>query len=432
MNEQPANDQSQHATDYDLIIVGGGLVGASLAYALNQQPLRIAIIEAASFKTESQPNYDDRAIALSYGTRRVFEGMGLWTNLCHQVTSIKTIHVSDRGHFGVTRIKHTEENVDALGYVIAARDLGHTLVNAINNCHNIDIISPARVKAVSIEDSHVSIETNIHTNVHTDAQTSTDTKTLTSKLIVAADGGDSSVRAMMGIEAIETDYNQTAIIANVSSSKPHQHIAYERFTDDGPMALLPMSPLDEMENRCALVWTQPNDTADEIMALDDDAFLEMLQQRFGNRMGRFTKIGKRASHTLRMIQSTEQIQSRLAIIGNAAHTLHPIAGQGFNLGVRDVATLAQNIVDAIENKQDIGSLSVLREYAQWRKRDQQNVSGFTDFLVRIFSNSFPPLALARNVGLVATDILPSVKHALAKRTMGIAGKLPRLARGLPL
>ena len=416
------NDNAQQATDYDLIIVGGGLVGASLAYALNKQSLRIAIIEAASFRTQSQPNYDDRAIALSYGTRRVFDGMGLWPTLEAQVTPIKTIHVSDKGHFGVTRIRHSDEGVDALGYVITARDLGRCIVDAITECDNVDIISPAKVKDVSIDDSQATVT----------IQSESESRTITGKLVVAADGGHSSVRSLMGIDAKETDYKQTAIIANISSEKPHNCVAYERFTDTGPVALLPMNPSSEMDNRCALVWTHPNDKAEEIMALDDDAFLALLQQRFGHRIGRLTRIGKRASHSLHMIQSTEQVRSRLAIIGNAAHTLHPIAGQGFNLGVRDVATLAQNLVDAVENSEDIGSLSVLREYEQWRKRDQQNISGFTDYLVRIFSNDFAPLALARNVGLLATDILPPVKHALAKRTMGIAGKLPRLARGLPL
>lgn len=419
------DDHAQAMTDYDVVIVGGGLVGASLAYALKQHGLRIALIETAAFKTQAQPNYDDRAIALSFGSRRVLEGMGLWPLLTSIATPIHKIHVSDRGHFGATRIDSREEGVDALGYVITARDLGRTLVEAINSCTDLDIISPATVCAVDIQAdrAHVSITTS-------DQQDQT--SSLCCKLIVAADGGQSSVRNLLGIESKQTDYHQTAIITNVSSDKPHNNIAYERFTDSGPIALLPMLATATDASRCALVWTQPGTQADEIMALDDAHFLAQLQQCFGNRMGRFTKVGKRASHSLHMIQSSEQFRPRLAIIGNAAHTLHPIAGQGFNLGLRDVSTLAQTLVDAVQAGRDPGDLHVLQDYAQWRKRDQQNIRFFTDSLVRLFSNAFPPLALARNAGLVITDILPPIKHLLARHTMGTAGKLPRLARGLPL
>lgn len=420
-----SNPATTDAVDYDVVIVGGGLVGASLAYALQSHELRVALIEAATFSSQSQPNYDDRAIALSFGSRRVLEGMGLWPRLTSLVTPINKIHVSDRGHFGATRLSNIEEGVDALGYVITARDLGRTLTEAIGECSQLDIISPASVTDVEIQSEAAMV------TISGDGPQQ-QTKLLRCKLIVAADGGHSSVRNLLGIDAKQTDYGQTAIIANVSSDRPHQFVAYERFTETGPVALLPMSPDSDSASRCALVWTQPAHRADEIMALDDAAFLSLLQERFGNRIGRFIRVGKRASHSLHMIQSAEQVRPRLAIIGNAAHTLHPIAGQGFNLGLRDVSTLAQNLVDAGRAGRDPGEITVLQGYAQWRKHDQQIIRYFTDALVRLFSNAFPPLTLARNVGLVMTDIFPPAKHALARHTMGIAGKLPRLARGLPL
>lgn len=420
--------QAKAATEYDIIIVGGGLVGVTLAHALDNQGLRIAIIESAPFRLQAQPNYDDRAIALSYGSRRVFEGLRLWQQLSELATPIKKIHVSDRGHFGVTRIDCREEGVEALGYVITARDLGKVLVEAVTPGSGIDIISPATVRGIAIHPEHASLEV---------ASDDGGLQTLNTRLVVAADGGQSSIRSLLGIETKEYDYRQTAIIANISCQRFHDYVAYERFTDQGPIALLPMSESTNQEpagttHRCALVWTQPAAQAEHIMALEDADFLAHLQQRFGQRMGRFTRVGNRAAHPLHMIRSRQQVRERLAIIGNAAHTLHPIAGQGFNLGLRDVAALAQVLVDAARQQQDPGSLAVLQEYSGWRLRDQQTITGFTDNLVRIFSNRFPPLALARNAGLIATDLIGPVKHTLARHTMGIAGKLPRLARGLQL
>jgi 2-octaprenyl-6-methoxyphenol hydroxylase len=229
----------------------------------------------------------------------------------------------------------------------------------------------------------------------------------------------------------ERDYGQTAIVANVTPAQPHQHVAYERFTPQGPIALLPLGDQNG-EARCALVWTHPPTEAERLLALDEASFLAELQAGFGQRLGRFRKVGRRHSYALQLIRAEEQIRPRLVLIGNAAHTLHPIAGQGLNLSLRDVATLAQCLTDAHRDGRDIGSQAVLEGYRQWRRRDHQQVIGFTNFLVQGFSNAFGPLAVARNLGLLATDLLPPVKHGLARAAMGLAGKLPRLARGLPL
>jgi len=406
---------SNTAQQFDLLIIGGGMVGASLACALGNQPLRVGVIEAVPFRSESQPSYDDRSIALAYGARKIFEGMGLWQQVEKIVTPIKKIHVSDRGHFGATRMDAAREGYPALGYVVENRDIGQLFAKTLESLPNVELICPAKLQSFTInaDDAEVVIERD------------GEMETLTTKLIVGADGGRSVVRQLAGIDHTSDDYNQNAVIANVTPGKDHQNIAYERFTDSGPLALLPMS-----EGRCSLVWTVDRDNVDDAMAWDDATFLSQLQQRFGMRLGTLQKVGRRNAYPLALVRAVEHIRPRLALIGNAAHVLHPIAGQGFNLGIRDIAALAQVIVEAKE--QDIGALAVLNQYDAWRKRDQGCVTGLTDGLVRIFSNQITPLVIGRNSGLLAMDMIPPVKRMLMRQTMGLAGKLPKLARGIPL
>jgi len=406
---------------YDLVIIGGGMVGASLACALGKQALRIAIVEAVPLQAESQPSYDDRAIALSFGTHKIFHAVGVWEHLAPQATPIKHIHVSEQGAFGVTRLHHSDEGVQALGYVAAARDIGQALIRQLHSLNNVDLISPAQLSGLHIEEGGATI------TINQDQQD----LTLHCKLLVAADGGQSTTRQLLGISATKTDYRQSAIIANVSTQLPHNHVAFERFTPSGPLAVLPMN-MNGDEQRCSIVWTQRSEQAKTILELHDPSFLSQLQQSFGNRLGRFLKVGKRSLYPLYLMHVQEQVRPRVALIGNAAHTLHPIAGQGFNLGLRDVAALAEVIVNAHHSGADIGELTVLQRYAQWRNTDHKRIIGFTDTLVRVFSNHFRPLQTARTTGLWALDSLPPAKHLLAKHTMGLAGRLPRLARGLPL
>jgi 2-octaprenyl-6-methoxyphenol hydroxylase len=252
-------------------------------------------------------------------------------------------------------------------------------------------------------------------------------ETVTAQLVVAADGADSVLRERAGIASLQTDYGQTAIVSNVTPQLPHRNIAYERFTDSGPLALLPMS-----EGRCAVVWTVTSEQADTVMALDDAAFLEQLQERFGQRLGRLTHVGRRQAWPLCLLSAQCSVAERLALIGNAIHTLHPIAGQGFNLGARDVAALAEVIVDALRAGEDLGSARVLARYADWRRRDHANVTVFTDGLARLFTLPVPGLGLARSAGMLGLDLLPSAKRLLTRLTMGRSGRMPRLSRGLPL
>lgn len=400
----------------DVLVVGGGLVGASLALALGRAGLDVTIVEAHPFRINEQPNYDERSIALAQGSQRIFSGMGLWDALQDAVCPIHTIHVSDRGHFGFTRLRREQEGVEALGYVASARLLGNALIRALENT-DVRLLTPAQLQTFQAEDDKVRVTLDIEGK----------TVECETRLLVAADGVQSQVRDQLGIETHQWDYGQTALIANVTPGKPHHNVAYERFTDTGPMALLPLN-----DNHCSLVWTLRTDQVDDVMALDDAEFLARLQARFGYRLGRFTKVGTRYAYPLQLLRARQSTAQRLALIGNAVHTLHPIAGQGFNLGLRDVAALAEVVVDAQRDGRDIGNADVLQRYADWRQADQRRVVAFTDSMVRLFGQTLPPVVALRDAGMLALDLCPPAKHWFGRLTMGRAGRLPRLARGLAL
>ncbi len=402
---------------YDLIIVGGGMVGASLAITLADRGLRMALIEAHAPGADSQPGYDDRAIALAYGTRRIFDAIGVWSALESIVEPILDIHVSDRGHFGFTGLSAAEEGVPALGYVVTARELGRVLLARLNQQGVLDVVAPARVVRFDDQGSQVRVE--VESN---GIMTSLDCR-----LLVAADGGNSAIRDQLGVPIQHWQYGQSAVVTNITPAKAHANVAYERFTESGPIALLPMT-----EQRCALVWTVRDEQVDEALALDDEAFLAAFQQRFGYRLGRFRRVGRRLSYPLSLLRTRESVRGRVAIIGNAAHTLHPIAGQGFNLGIRDVAALAEVIDGAFAAGRDIGSPAVLDAYERWRAQEQRNVALATDGLARLFSNPLRIVRAGRNLGMLAMEFLPGAKHPLARAAMGLNGRQPRLARGVPL
>jgi 2-octaprenyl-6-methoxyphenol hydroxylase len=443
--------------DYDLIIAGGGMVGASLAHAVARCGLRVAVVEPFAPDASAQPSYDDRAIALAYGTRRILEGLGTWPALAPEAEPIRSIHVSDRGHFGFTHLDARDEEVEALGYVVTARDLGRALLGPLasgivaveGDLRNdgakpttVDLRCPARVADFSVEADRVKVDvTTLSTDqavpvrdsqpavapaaAQVDAAHQSASQTLAARLLVAADGGRSGIRDKLGFPQRHHRYGHHAVIANVTPSQPHRGVAYERFTESGPLALLPMPG-----NRCGLVWTVRDEDVDEVLALDDSAFLAALQERFGFRLGRFSAVGARSHYPLELRLARTAVVHRVALVGNAAHTVHPIAGQGFNLGIRDVAALADVLIDAHATGRDIGSLEVLGAYEQARAADQRTVALATDALARLFVNPLAPLRVARNLAMVAVDALPPLRHLLARRAMGLGGRLPRLARGL--
>ena len=415
--ENGSRQPADRVTDYDLIIVGGGMVGSSLAIALAGRGLRMALVEAHPPGADTQPSYDDRGIALAYGTQRIFEALGIWPQVATFAEPIAEIHVSDRGHFGATRLRARDEGVPALGQVVTARELGRVLVERVTRDDSIEVIAPARVASFADDGQQVVIE--VERNGVVDR--------LRCGLLVAADGGNSAIREQLGVPVVRWEYGQCAVTTNVTPSRPHNNVAYERFTDSGPVALLPMS-----EQRCAVVWTVRDDQLDAVLALDDAAFLQAFQQRFGYRLGRFQRVGRRVAYPLSLLRARQSVHGRIAIIGNAAHTLHPIAGQGFNLGIRDVAALSEVLSDAFIAGDDIGAPAVLERYARWRTAEQRNVAIATDGLARLFSNPLMPIRLARNLGLLAMELMPAAKHPLARGAMGMLGRQPKLARGVPL
>ncbi len=406
------------ATDYDLLIIGGGLVGASLACALAGQGLRIGLVEAAPLPVSDHPSYDDRSIALAEGARRIFQTLGLWEALAADATPIRQIHISERGSPGFAHLDHREEGVAALGYVAEARRIGQALLARLPKLPDVELLCPARLDTVAIETDAACVTLHLP---------KARTAALRARLLVAADGAHSPVREQLGIAALRWEYDQQAVIANVTPTRPHENIAYERFTEEGPIALLPLSG-----NRCAVVCTVNDADMPAIMALDDAGFIALLHQRFGDRLGPFLQVGRRQAWPLFLLKAREHARSRVALIGNAAHTLHPIAGQGFNLGIRDVAALAEVIADAGRMGEDIGELKVLNRYADWRRWDQRQMVLFTDGLNRMFANPLPPLRVARTLGLLAFDLLPPLKRRFARQAMGLDGRLPKLARGLAL
>lgn len=403
--------------EYDLVIVGGGMVGASLAIALAGRGMRMALVEAHVPGASTQPSYDDRAIALAYGTRCVFEAVGIWPDLHTLAEPILDIHVSDRGHFGMTRLHAVDEGVPALGYVVTARALGRTLIERLRQVDGLDVVAPARLVRFHDAGERVRVE------VEQDGLV----RWLDCALLVAADGGESAVRNQLGVPVRRWTYGQSAVVSNLTPAQPHGGTAFERFTDTGPLALLPMD-----EGRCALVWTVADDRVDAVLALEDAAFLAAIQERFGYRLGRFLRVGRRSTYPLSLVRARESVRGRTVIVGNAAHTLHPIAGQGFNLGIRDVAALAEVVDDAFVAGDDIGAAATLSAYADWRRADQRRIALATDGLARLFANPLGPLRFARNLGLLALEFLPGLKHPLAQAAMGRAGRQPRLGRGVPL
>jgi 2-octaprenyl-6-methoxyphenol hydroxylase len=375
------------------------------------------MVEAVPLASSTQPSFDDRHLALAFGSRRIFEGIGIWGAIDPRVSPIRRIHISDRGRFGAARLEASEAGLPALGYVITARELGTVLHGMLDRQPNITLHCPVRVESVFFEDGLARVV----------VRRAERTEALSARLVVAADGADSPVREMAGITARRIDYGQSAIVTNVTPGLPHRDTAYERFTDSGPLAVLPAGP-----DRCAVVWSARSEQASEILAWDDDTFRARLQDRFGERLGVFGRVGRRRAYPLALTRVAEHVRPRLALIGNAAHTVHPVAGQGFNLGLRDVATLADLLLAGDGHDRDPGDYSLLARYADWRARDNRVTAGFTHSLIRIFSNDYLPVALARNAALVAIDLVPAIKRRFIRVTSGQSGRLPRLALGLPL
>lgn len=406
------------STACDVLVVGGGAVGSALACALAELPLDTVLVEAHEVRALDQPSFDTRVIALANGSQQILSGLGLWTELGGYCEAIRSIHVSERGRFGAARIHAEEERVSALGYTVESQVLGRVLWERLARAPRLTVIAPASVTAVRREPDHAEVAIARAGRM----------LTMRARLVVAADGARSGVRDALGVDVAEHDYEQCAVIFNCTTEVPLGGRAFERFTRQGPIALLPLTG-----GRAAVIWTLPAAEARHIAALPTDEFRAELQAAFGHRLGRFARIGERALHPLVRVASGAIHAARAVLIGDAALRMHPVAGQGFNLALRDVATLAEVIADALAaGATDVGAAELLERYVAWRAADRRRVSAFTHGLIQLFGEPAPGVGLGRGLGLMAFDLVPGAKALLARQTMGKAGRLPRLARGLPL
>ncbi|MBL1378128.1 2-octaprenyl-6-methoxyphenyl hydroxylase [Zobellella iuensis] len=393
-------------THFDVVINGAGMAGAVLALGLSAlrradgSALNIAVIEAAAPDFEAHPGFDARSIALAWHSRQLLEQLGLWERLAPLATPITHIQVSDQGHFGQLQMAASEYRVPALGYVVELNPVGQVLYRQMAERPNIRLLCPARIKAFVQQPDDIAL-------------TLDDGAAFSASLLVAADGHRSVVRRQLGLASRQLDYGQSAVIANIQAAEPPRGQAFERFTREGPIALLPMSA-----DRCSLVWCASTARAEAIMALDDEHFLRQLQREFGYRLGRLQRTGVRHCYPLVLDEVERPWHHRLVLVGNAAHLLHPIAGQGFNLGLRDVAALVAALRQALAEGRDIGSHGVLSGYGRERQPDQAAVVGLTTALTLLFSNDNPALAAGRNLGLMAMAACQSWKDQLAWRAMG--------------
>ncbi|MEE3169983.1 MAG: 2-octaprenyl-6-methoxyphenyl hydroxylase [Pseudomonadota bacterium] len=404
--------------DTDLIIAGGGLAGATLALAVARAvpSLRVTVVEAFPLSPDAlpesyQPSYDARSTALAWGSRLIFEELGLWQRLAEHATPIKHIHVSDRGHFGATRLHAVDHGQEALGYVADNRWMGLCLMRELLDT-GVQWRAPAEVTDMA----------PIPEGVRVRLSEGDDTREMSARCLVVADGGRSGLREKLGFQPDRHSYGQNALIANVSTSDSHDFTAFERFTDAGPMALLPHGSPARAGHQSALVWTLSDDALGQVLELSDEEKCRWLQERFGWRLGRFTRIGTCHHYPLTLTTVAEPVRPGVALVGNAAHALHPVAGQGFNLALRGLMTLVEQFRLAQEQGIGIGDLEVLGRYQSLHRQDWQQTVRFSDSLIRLFGQSMAPVAAARDAGLVGLDLLPGAKRWFARKAMGLSGR----------
>lgn len=402
-------------TAFDIAIVGGGLSGLSLAAALAPSGMRIAVLEAFDPRTMKEDLFDGRVSAIAYGSQQLFYALGLWDKIAPNAGEIRDIRISDSDSRFFLHYDHMLAGNHPMGYIVENRHLRRPLLDHAASLENMDLLAPASCVAIN-SDAH-GITLHLENG-----------KSLRTKLAVAADGKYSSLRRMAGIASIEHSYRQTGIVCTVRHEKPHQQTAQEHFLPAGPFAILPMKD----EHLSSLVWTEKSELAPLFLAMNDEDFLAAIQERFGAYLGTLALFGPRWSYPLSLVYASRYTAPRFCLLGDAAHAIHPIAGQGFNLGLRDVAMLAELLAERFRLGLDIGAKTILNEYESLRKSDNLLMIAVTDSLNRLFSNTIPPLAFARRTGMAIVHHLPELKKYFIHHAMGIAGIPPELMRDKPL
>jgi 2-octaprenyl-6-methoxyphenol hydroxylase len=408
------------AENVDILIVGGGFVGASVAAALGASSLRVALVDRADPKEALQATFDGRAFAISAANQRMLASIGLWSDLAPTSAPILDIRVSDGPSLLFLHYDHEDVGEGPMGYMVENHHLRVALHERLSALPGLINLAPASLH--SLERSPGAVTATL-----------ADGRRLRARLVVGADGRGSEVRRRAGIQLTQWSYGQTGIVCTVRHERDHDFIAHERFLPAGPFAILPlMGEAAGHANRASIVWTERDDLAPAILALDDETFADELRRRFGSFLGEVEVIGPRWSYPLSLQFAKRTTDTRLVLIGDAAHGMHPIAGQGLNMGLRDVATLAEVLVEAHRLGLDVGDGAQLERYQRWRRFDNAVMLAATDVLNRLFSNDIAPLRLARDLGLAAVDKLPPLKKLFMRHAMGVVGELPKLLQGRPL
>jgi 2-octaprenyl-6-methoxyphenol hydroxylase len=386
---------------YDIVIVGGGLIGMSMAVALADAPCTVLLLEQNKVAPVNANMLDLRTTGLTRSSEKVFSYLGLWEKLSEQVTPIERMDISEQGNFGAARIDSHEHDLNPIGYMVPNQVLMTLLSQQVQQQANLTVLAPASLQALEYDDDGHTIEIN-----H-DGQK----EHYRARFIIGSDGGNSKVRSLLGIGSEHKRYKQKAIVTNVRPQLKHNNIAYERFTAHGPLAILPIP-----ENYCALIWTQPEDKAGYYLEVDDNKFLQELQKAFGFRLGKFLEVGKRSAYPLSLSVSNKLISERAVLIGNAAQAVHPVAAQGFNLGLRDVQTLAEMLRQDDFNLQSMSLL--LEKYQALRMPDRKHVVRLTDGLTKLFAPQIWPMKFARSLGVRIIGSSPSAQRSLLQRNLG--------------
>ncbi len=411
------HSQNNLSKIYDIAIVGGGMAGTIAAYGLAKIGLSVALIESIEPIAPQSVSFDSRSVALSASSVQILSGLGLWNNIAHLACPIDDIHVSEVGQFGFVRMNAKNAGVKAMGQVIPLDLAGPLLWQQLANLPSLTTYCPYQVENLAIENDLNSAKLSIKSNDGNQQE-------ISASLVLAADGTFSNIAKNQGLTTKRVPYNQVAIIANIKTDKPHNNKAFERFTSSGPLALLPLP-----QNQMSLVWCHKPEQAEQLMAKTEHEFIAQLQQAFGFRLGKITQVSERVCYPLSSHWAEKHFSQHLLLMGNASHTLHPIAGQGFNLGLRDIAILLEQVSDAINNKQPIFEQRFLSNFVTSRQSDWSQTHLATDSLARLFSNEFYPLTITRNKGLASLNRLPLIKNKFAQMAMGYSNNNAKLARG---